>query len=116
MIVTALLFAAPGRGEFLRKSLEMSDDDIPKTPNEFGERSLKAVLHFWPGSASTRALTVEKCDDGKRYVVEGNHWSVEWAKDEHVAEMRAFMKQYVEGEKSSLDFINTMLRFNQQQR
>ncbi len=105
MRVTALLFREPGRGEFYRKHIDMPDANMPKTANEFGQRSLKAVSHFWPEAAIGKAMHVDKSDSGKRYVVEGQGWSVEWATDAHVAEQRDFMEKYMKGEYTSEQLI-----------
>lgn len=110
MRVTALLFNPPGRGEFLRKHFDMPDDAMPKSPEEFATRSRKAVDYFWPKAFASKGVTLDKCDGGKRYVVEGKDWSVEWATDEHVAEMRELMKGYMEGEIYSDAFLDSMMK------
>lgn len=116
MRVTALLFASPGRGEFLRMHMDMPETGMPKTVEEFATRSFNAMRHFWPQASVTRALTIDKCEGGKRYVVEGREWSCEWATDQHVTEMRHFMEKYMNGQASSDDFIDTMMNIQPTQR
>jgi len=106
MRVTALLFNMPGRGEFYRQHLEMPDASIPKTADEFGVRSFKAMKHFWPEASISRALTVDKCEGGERYVVEGQQWSVEWAKDVSVQRTESEFNRYMGGEVSVEHFIH----------
>jgi hypothetical protein len=93
MRVTALLFAPPGRGEFLRKFFDMPDEHMPTTPAEFALRSVRAVKHFWPACTTGRPLELQVCD--QRNVVEGEHWQVEWATDAHTAHMEGFVEKHL---------------------
>lgn len=116
MRVTALMFVPPGRGEFYRNTIDMPDDAMPKTTEEFAARSIKACKHFWPDYHFGKALTHAMSDGGRRCVIDGGDWSVEWAKDEHVKEMESFMREYMSGDKSNIDYINLMFRIQPNER
>lgn len=88
----------------------MPDADIPKTLDEFANRSYKAIKHMFPEAAVSRAMTAERTHDGERYVIEGTSWSVEWAKDAHVAWMQGVIVQYRDGKMDSETFINEMFK------
>ena len=105
MRVTALLFNPPGRGEFLREHIDMPDEGMPSKPEEFSARSVAAVKHFWPQANVSRAKTLARCDDGKRFVVEGISWSIEWATDQHKREVTAFVERYMAGQVSNDEFL-----------
>lgn len=92
MKVAAMLFNPPGMGEYLTKSFDMPDASMPTSPQEFGERSLKAMKFFWPEFHITPAIHLDVCQ--QRNVVEGMSWQVQWATDAYVDEMKGFIERH----------------------
>jgi hypothetical protein len=97
MRVTCLLYKRPGNGEFYRKHFDMPDEQMPASPAEFATRSINAVRHSWPEAAVGRALSAAIYGEGKRYVVEGDGWSVEWATQQQIDEIKAYVDSYMDG-------------------
>lgn len=92
MRVTALMFAPPGRGESVSQHFDMPEGAMPTSTAEFTARSLKALAHFWPNVRPTPAMSLDECIG--RTVVHGQHWSVEWSTDAHIASMEGFIERH----------------------
>lgn len=76
MRVTARLYNPPGRGEFYTKSLTLPDTNKPTSPDDFAQRSVRAIGHFWKGVPLVKPSLL-------RYatgvcVVDAGLWTVEW--------------------------------------
>jgi hypothetical protein len=115
MRVTCILYNRPGKGEFYRKHFDMPDEQMPTTPDEFATRSLNAVRHSWPETATGKAISAAIYGEGKRYVVEGHNWSVEWSTDAHMADVKAYVDSYMDG-KIPVDEYMAYLMRNQPER
>lgn len=112
MRVTGLLFNPPGKGEFLRKHLDLDDNTMPATVKDYAERSYKAIKHFWPQAVVGQATVVMKGgENGKRVVVEcGDAWAVEWADSEHVKWMNEFTSNFMNGKMTSTDYLKVVAK------
>lgn len=108
MLVTAKLFTPPGRGEFYEQSISLPDKAMPSSLDELATRSFNAIRHFWPHAAVGRALTADKCAGGKRFVVEGDRWMVEWADEAYVTEYRAMWERFLNESMSTEEFMQMM--------
>lgn len=104
MRVTALYYSPPGRGESIGQHFDMHDAAMPTSTAEFAARSVKALAHFWPNVRPTPALIVDEC--AGRTVIHGQHWSVEWATDAHIADMVGFVERHY----SSTNTLGEMLK------
>lgn len=95
MIVVARRFArlAGGRhsgGEFLLRSLTLPNVQLPATPEEAIDRSIKAVAHFWPSlSLTTPEFAVQKRFG---WWVTSVGWSVTWKLPGFDADEQAFLQ------------------------
>ena len=108
MLVTAKLFTPPGRGEYYEQSLSLPDTSMPQSLDELATRSFNAIRHFWPHVAIGRALTADKCAAGKRYVVEGERWQVEWANDDYITEYRKQWEKFLNDSMTNAEFLDML--------
>lgn len=96
MLVSALLFTPPGRGEFLKRTKQLPDAGMPTSASNCSERSVKAMQNIYPDRkyiSPTRQVRVQ----GERWIAEGDHWSVEWVTDEYQKRREAFLSRLAAG-------------------
>lgn len=112
MKVTALLFNPPGEGEMLRKQIDAPDNEMPVDAFSAGERSIRAMKHFWPDGNSTHAWAnlpmgraLVAIVDTERIVVKGSHWQVEWSTDDYNAKREDFVSRLMQGKASFGEII-----------
>lgn len=96
MKVTGLWFQGPGRGEFLRKEMDLPDHGFPKDARSCSERSVKAIKHMWPSIITGICLKVRV--QKQRFIAEGMHWQVEWMTDAMWRKRHDFLSRLYRGE------------------
>lgn len=96
----------------LKRELVADDSAMPKDVFSAGDRSVNAIRHFWPNGVQLRGwasshvgkalhATVEK----ERIVVDGAHWSVEWATDAYDKRRAEFLARIKNGQALNDEFI-----------
>jgi hypothetical protein len=104
MKVVGLLFSPPGRGEYLRKVIDVPDAGFPISLRSAAGRSPGAVMHFWPSVTAGRATA--QYEHPGRFAVDGDHWRIEWFTDAAYAEQVDFDKRFLAGEATFAELIS----------
>lgn len=103
MRVTAWLYNPPGRGEYQINSIDLPDEKMPTTSDEFTARSLNAVRHFWPTARLSNAQVIKRREGST--IVEGASWAVEWTLGDRVGDLKLFVEKYLSGKAFAEDVM-----------